>query len=304
MKQRVTAILVALALVGGAAYLRSVLHDDQADRNATNRGGGTPVVACTPDLQAVCEALAAKGAIAAHTPTLDLDQASDVAAVKDLDGWITWDPAPGVANADGTDPAWDEPLVLASAPLTLLLADNARPANCRAKVTWSCLAGSVPTETAIGLGDSQAAEGIVRIAPVATELSEDRDYTTLDSNKLRALLSGPLVAIDEDAMVQGTALIIQNGSFAGVVGPELLMERLAKSAQERGVTSEPVTPTFEATVVLAPRSGGRGVGGLGDCSGRAAADAALRGAGVAPCTGKLAADDLAGFLFQVRKKVG
>ncbi|MCU1357314.1 MAG: hypothetical protein JWM89_2732 [Acidimicrobiales bacterium] len=299
-----TAILVALALVVGAAYLRSVLHDDQADGNATNHGSGTPVVACTPDLQPVCDALAAKGAIAAHTPTLDLDRASDPAAIKDLDGWITWDPAPGIADADATDRAWDQPLVMGSAPMVLLVADNARPASCRAKVTWGCLAGSAPTETAIGLGDPRAAEGIVRIAPVATELSTDRDYTTLNSNKLQALLSGPLVAVGEDAMAQGTALITQNGSLAGVVGPKLLMDRLASGPRAGRATSEPVTPRFDATVVLAPRAGGDGIGNLGDCSGRAAADAALRGAGVEPCTGKLAADDLAGFLYQVRKKVG
>jgi hypothetical protein len=75
-----------------------------------------------------------------------------------------------------------------------------------------------------------------------------------------------------------------------------------RGGSERLTTLVP-GPHADIGLVLSTRQGSN-LGGLAAAlrSGRAAR--ALRGLGLVPATGRLADDDVAGFLFQVRKKVG
>src|SRR5690348_6274692 len=106
MKSRGMAVVGAFLLIVLAMFVRSKLADDDSSSNGSKgNGGGRPVVACTPELQEVCDALATDGQIASDPPTLDLGGASK--PDSEIDGWITWDPAPEIADFDaGQNEVW------------------------------------------------------------------------------------------------------------------------------------------------------------------------------------------------------
>lgn len=304
MRQRVLAIVGAIALVVVAFVVRGLLTDGGSD------GGGSrssrPVVACTADLAELCDALAGAGRIAADPPTLDLSAAASPPA--EVDGWITWDPAPAIAGFDaGGTEVWSEPQVLASAREAVLydpaVADALTDA-CRAAPTWRCLAAD-PGAIPFGVGDPSTAEGLARLAPLAQTFTIDDDPDQLDVAGLRDLVESPRSA-QAPSHDQAVKLVTQRGSYGLVAGPNDLLEAQANSAQGRSRSVQVLTPTpsRRLTVVLATRHG-RSLGGLADACGGAAADLApaARRLGLQPCEGTADAG-LAGFLYQVRKKVG
>ena len=124
MKQRLLAIAGAVALVAVAVLVRATVLDG-GDGSGSGGGGGAPRVACTPDLVAVCAALADAGAIARDPIALDLDGATEPPA--DLDGWLTWDGAPGVANEDAPG-TWQDPVAVAGSPLAVARRAGPAPA--------------------------------------------------------------------------------------------------------------------------------------------------------------------------------
>lgn len=309
MKERLLAVLGAMILIVGALALRASLAggSDGEGKGSSTGSGGLPVVACTDDLMAYCDALATAGVIAKDPPTLDGGAAS--APDKAIDGWITWDPAPDIADYDAPNRnAWTDVQVLGSARQAVLADESlmdARSATCRSKPTWMCLTkGS--DGLAFGVGDPATAEGIARLAPVARTFADGDDYETLDVDGLRKILNSP-PADQRDAGTQAKAIVTTLGSLDLVTGPNDLLADASRTERGKGLGLRVLSPSpaSRLAVVLATRSGGD----LGKLAKACDAQpkvltAQAKAVGLQPCEGTRSNVKLAGFLYQVRKKVG
>jgi hypothetical protein len=308
MRSRGAAVIAAFALIALAIFVRGRLVDDGGKGDGSDRPDPTgdtalPVVACTPDLVDVCDALAADGKIDADPPVLDLPGAADPDDA--IDGWITWSPAPAIADFAAGQPAvWADPAVLGSARNAVLIdaaAVDQLPPGCAASPTWSCLIGV--DGLTVGVGEPSTAEGIARLTPIARTFASDDDYTTLDTGALDDLVAGP---DDQRSAAEMAKQMTQPGFVSMTTGPSALLARQAKTPQgeQRGLRVLAPSPKATLTVVLAPRRGRAGrLDGLActDLSGQVTK--AIAAAGLAACTGS-ASDALAGFLYQVQRKVG
>lgn len=307
--KRALAVLGALVLIGGALFVRTkVGGDDGGGSDGPGRTDPTAtVVGCTEDLMAVCDALVAADLIADDPPTIDL--AGAVEPADEVDGWITWDPAPGVANAaaevDGAPTPWSETVALGSARRSALFEPRAYNGLVDActKVDWACIAERAGPATGIGVGRVDTAEGLARILPLAFALAPDGDYQQLDDVQLEALLDSPSLG-QADTATMATQLATVPGASVAVVGPRPALEAAAATTQGRSRSLRVVTPSTagEMTALVATRTGRD----LGEVSGWCEVDevaAALTELGLQPCQGE-PDDRLAGFLYQVREKVG
>lgn len=304
------AVIGAFVLIALAIFIRGQLVDDDgggSKGDEQGEDGSAPVVACTPDLVAVCDALAADGAIAASPPTLDLPDAAE--PPTDIDGWITWSPAPQIANFTvQPDKVWATPRVLGWAVDAVLIDPSSAselPAPCRAQPTWACLADAAPG-LSVGVGDPSTSEGIARLAPFAQTFATDDDYTTLDADGLDDLVTSPPDG-QADAAEMAARLTTRPGSLSMTSGPNDLLVAQTRTSQgeQRGLRVLTPAPRTRLVVVLAPRVGRSDALDDLDC----AADPPdalvdpLDELGIQACEGS-ADDALAGFLFQVQKKVG
>lgn len=305
LKSRGAAVIGAFVLIALAIFVRGLLVDD--DEGGGSDGpkkpnGEAPVVACTPDLIDVCDALADGGFIAPKPPELDLDEASKPPA--DLDGWITWNPAPAIANFDAEPPAWGDVEPMGAAPMAALARGEVfggMSSDCGQDIDWACFATDGPNwGLTYGVGEPSTAEGLARLAVLAVALSPNLDRDAITSTDLRAFVDSPNIPqADASSM---SLDVLQPGQVDLVIGPEdLLRDRAASSQGEaQGMQAGVLEPEIEATVVLATRTGAD----LGDletaCEDDAVADA-LREVGVDPCEGE-PDDALAGFLYAVRGK--
>lgn len=309
MRERVLAVLGAVALVAVAVLVRSALSGDD---DGGGGGGGSsadrPVAACTAELADVCEALADAGAIAADPPTLELADAAQ--PPEGVDAWITWSPAPALAgfDADPQDPSavWPEVAALASEPLAVALVPGPASEACGADPTWACLAEAAAGSSGlrIGVGRPSTAEGIARLSPLARALAEDDDASTLDVGALDALLEGPVNG--QEAVAAGIrTLITTRGELDAVVGLERALADAAATPQgaQRGIVVATPSPEAAIAVVVAGRSEAAVERILDRCDDATDALAAL---GLTQaCDDASEPDDaLAGFLWQVRREVG
>lgn len=305
------AVIAAFVLIALAIFVRGLLVDDD-EGGATkgdkgDDGGSLPVVACTPDLASVCDALAADGKVAEEPPSLDLSGAAQ--PPSEVDAWITWSPAPEIANfAAGQPKVWEEPEVLGSAREAVLIDEaSARElaASCRSEPTWSCLAAAAPG-LAIGVGDPATAEGIARLAPLARTFTTDDDYTALDTEALRDLIASPSAG-QADAATQAGLLATRPGALAMATGANDLLAAQTRTPQgeQRGLRVLSPAPATRLVVVLAERAGRDGSADGLDCEPDPpdALAESLDALGLQPCEGDADAA-LAGFLFQVQRKVG
>lgn len=306
MKERILAVCAVVLLVALAVVARDALAgDDGGDGSGGGSGGGGDgglVAACTPDLRSLCDALADAGEVAPDP--LVLDAGIDAADERTPDVWLTWDPAPQVANAgttSGPEP-WGEPVALGSAELAVLLepADRDALAGACGTIDWACLATEADRTVAVGVGDPATAEGIARLRPLAEALTTDRDPSQLDSLQLQALVDSPVNGQDEAAsMIQAR---VRRTTDAVVVGPRGRLDDIQSSAQGSRLVVEVPAPTATITLVVAPRAdAGIGADELdGWCEVLADELTAL---GLAPCEGTPTDDpQVAGFLYQVREK--
>ena len=300
MRERILAVVGAVVLIAAALVARSVLAGDDSGGG----GGGTaprPVVACTDDLRSVCDALVADGAITAAPGALDLAGAAE--PDPSVDGWITWDPAPGVVNFDRPD-TWLSPgEPLASAPLGVLAADG--PGECPPTTTWSsCVLGAADAGLAVGIGPGTTAQGLARLEPVARALvPADGDFTTIPAASLRRVLDSPQIT-QADQTAQINTFLTRRGALNLVVGPVPALQTAA--ARQTTATVATPTPAAAITVVLATRadpsaSTGALPADLVLDSDRATA--ALEALGLAAGTGSAAPAARAGALYAVLDKL-
>ena len=304
------AVIAAFVLIALAIFVRGLVADDgdSGGSDGPKRGEDeVPVVACTPDLIEVCDALAADGLIAKDPPQLDLSGAAAPAA--EIDAWITWNPAPQIANFEvQPDRVWQTPKVLGSAVEAVLIDDTsvqALPAACRTDPSWSCLAAASPG-LSVGVGDPATADGIARLAPFARTFTTDDDYTALDTEGLVDLISSP--PGDQAAAVDmAEQLTTRPGSVSMTSGPNdlLVAQTRTPQGQQRKLRVLSPSPQARLVVVVAERVDWSGAADDLTCDPDPpdALVAPLDDLGLQPCEGKADAA-LAGFLFQVQKKVG
>ena len=316
MKERVLAIFGAVALIAAAFVVRSLIVGGDGGSGGVSESAGSgssserPVVACTKDLMAMCDALAAEGAIAPDPPTVELgsDGATTGTVDKvDLDGWITWDPAPALANFDARNkPAWDdEVLALSTDELAVI-----GPAETLAKLqqdckgTWSCVAGS---GLKVGVGQPSTDQGIARLTPLAMALTDTVDRDNLDANDLDISALNAFAGRGQVGLTAQLRALNQPGSWDLVVGPTELLDRATATQQGKQRQLEVATPGPSSTisVVLATRArSDRDLSGLLDDVRSDALSDTREAVGMSAAPGDTVNQNLAGFLYQVREKVG
>lgn len=250
MRERILAILGAVVLIGAAIAVRSVLTGDDDGAGPGGRTGtARPVVACAPDLKAVCEALVADGVITAAPGPLDLAGATD--PDESVNGWITWDPAPAVVNFDRPETWSSEPAAVASARLGVLSSGSVQ--GCSSGATWAgCVLAAARAGRAVGVGNATTAQGLARLHPVARALVPvDGDFTTISAADLRMVVSSPAVGQDDQA-AQITTFLTRRGALDLVVGADPAL-RTASARLSSAAVATP-TPAESMTVVLATRA--------------------------------------------------
>lgn len=298
MRERVLAIVGAVALIAVALLVRSWLADDDAEGggSAGGSGGGSngqPVVACTSDLAAICEALADDGRIAEDPPTLDLADSDDPPTV---DGWITWDPAPFVVNENAGQGAsiWSEPEVLGSAPLGVLLYpddDTEFDTDCN----WTCITERVGQDWPVGVGSPSTSEGLARWRPLAQALVDASDGAAgIPQARIDAILNSPANPQNDLTLQQ---FLTGPGRATAYIG---LGPVLSDALGSRGLELVEPEPATTAAVVVAARNGEESVT-LADHLGGDALNDALAQVGVTP-GGTLVDEDEALGLWHVWNK--
>ncbi|HRW39726.1 MAG: hypothetical protein KDB04_03970 [Acidimicrobiales bacterium] len=311
MRERLLAVVGAACLVALALVVRGAIvgGDDEGGSGGGRSDDGRPTVACEPELADVCDQLARAGAIGADPPTLELGDAA--APPDDVDAWITWDPAPAIADFDaGGDGVWGETTLLASGPLALLGTAGDLAIACGREPAWSCLQAATDAGQAIGVGDPSTAEGLARLLPIARTYATDDDPDTLDAAGLRDLVESP-VGAQRDARQGATSLATAPGRLNLVVGPREVLASEAASAQgqNRGLVVASPGPSARASIVVAGRRAGDTDAVADAVCGRPGGaatevEASLREVGASTrCEGDRVSEQLAGFLYQVREKV-
>lgn len=305
MKERILAVVGALALVAVALVVRAQLVDDGGGGGAS--GGGAPAVACTPDLMAVCEVLADEGRIAEDPPTLDLNGAAG--PLPGIEAWITWDPSPGIANIDADQDSapmpWDAEgaVPIGAAPLAVATTGglDQAPGGCASsELTWSCFGSPGSEGLALGVGDPTTADGLARLYPVVASLVDvdgGEDFRDLTGAELDNIIDSPADGQRGRFSEQLRTLLTRPGALTFLVGPSVAFTMAATPPETFGPT-----PTAEIVAVIAGRTDGdRSSDELqrlveGDVTGEA-----IRSAGLIPGDGDLAPASRAGDLFAVRE---
>lgn len=133
--KRLLAVLVAVWMIGLSLYIRSRLDDDGGGASSS----GQLKIACIQELADACDALRSSGVdVIVEAPAATVTRL--VAAQPDIDGWVTLDPWPGIADAKSgrTTPT----VAVASSPLQIAVVGeraNALAAACGGTVGWRCL---------------------------------------------------------------------------------------------------------------------------------------------------------------------
>ena len=306
MRQRIMAIVGAVGLVVVALVVRSmVTGGDGTQGNSSAK----PVVACTRDLMPVCQALADDGKIAANPPTLELaDAATARVADRSLDGWITWDPAPGIANLDaeaaGSIRPWATSVPIGSSPLGIAALTGVTPTlpnGCSfSPADWDCYArAAIDEQTPMGVGTGTTAESLARLYPLARSLvPPGGDFRDIESADLKAIIDSTNIA-QANFPTQARTLVTQRGALDVLVGPSAGLNAI-KGAR----IALPKRPAdmFDATVVIVGHADGD-LDGIGSVIDSGSTAQALRDSGVVPGTGRLAPKTRSGELYAVRDKV-
>lgn len=300
MKQRILAIAGALALVALAIVARTQFGGDSGGGGSS--GGGKPVVACTPDLMSVCDALAEAGKIANDPPTLDLDKAA--APAPEIDAWITWDAIPGVANfdadADGRSDVWGTSIVLGASPLAVSTRRSGAvplPDGCSmAALMWACLNNPDTSSLTVGVGTGRTAESLVRLYPIAaTLIPVDGDIRDVTSTQISAIIDSPTAARFKRPFAEEITLQRQGPAQLDVV-----VAPLGALSKVSGLTTVQPDGGIEMVAVLTLARGSDLDPNKAAALGKRGTDA-ISELGLEPGTGSLAPAERAGDLFALRK---
>lgn len=293
---------MAVVLVAGAIAIRQAVVGGDGASGASKDDptpAGPPRVACAPDLATVCDRLAAAGKIAKAPPTLEVGDAAD--PPEGIDGWITWDPAPRVAEfADRNDTVWERADAVAHGRLAVAGTADALAEACGTARTWACVAGAPRKGPSVGVGDPSSAEGLARLAPLVKAVNQG-DLAQL-VGRVREVVDSPQLG-QAGAGEMATRLVTQPGAVDLVVAPTTLLADAVGTPQgrSRDLQLRAIDPELDATVVVATRPGAEAPSAEAICK---AAGKELAAVGAVTCGGPLLTDKLAGLLYQVHRSVG
>jgi hypothetical protein len=135
--KRLVAVLAAAFMIGLSLFARARIDDNGGGSSAS----GTLRVACIPELIDACNALRDTGAeVIVEAPGATVTRLA--AAQPDIDGWLTLDPWPAIADLKAAHATAMPTAAIASSPLQIAAVGERAPvlaAACGGAVGWRCL---------------------------------------------------------------------------------------------------------------------------------------------------------------------
>lgn len=135
--KRLVAVLAAVFMIGLSVYVRSWLDDSDGGSSSS----GPLRIACIPELTDGCNALRDSGVeVIVEAPGITVTRLAG--AQPDIDGWLTLDPWPAIADAKASRSTATPTAAVASSPLQIaVVGERSGPlaAACGGAVGWRCL---------------------------------------------------------------------------------------------------------------------------------------------------------------------
>jgi hypothetical protein len=256
-----------------AVLIRGRIDDDKQTVTSRSERTGPLTIVCVTELSAACDA------IAAEHPDVEtrVEEASTTAEAlaKDrngIDGWLTLDPWPDIANGLVTDPVFATSTSIASSPLVIAMVKEREVVlapNCPGGVVgwrclgdnvgrpWTDLTGGVKAWGNITVGNPPltSATGLLLYGNAVTGYFGRTDIATNDFddafNAWRAKVKTTFMEADPFLM-----FVTQLPAKFAAVGVTLAEEQTNVGAQAEKVTVIDPTPQATAIVVLAPVGSG------------------------------------------------
>lgn len=319
---RVLALVVAVALVTGALYVRGRLDAGEpiVGVGGGEGGGGSPdddtpyILVCAAELAAACEALAVDGVVVrvedAGSTAAGLAGAS-AAGELGFDGWLAPQPWPGVAEAlrEPTLPALAPAVtsdVLARSPLVLAGFEErvtALEAACGRALDWRCLGdqaglpwadlgvdGATGTVRPGHLDPTVSATGLLVLGQAVTSYADRTDLSRadLDGGEFAGWfdrLEGAVPAFDPSSgsqLVELQTRYLASYDAVGTTEAEVADRPFTTPAGRQPIVVRWPEPVATADVVVAGYTGDALPADLVEALGPALAGAGWRVDGSAP----------------------
>ena len=189
---KLLALVVAVAMVGGAFYFRSRSDDEGTKIDDGTKRSGKLRIACVSELTTACQALAGDDVEIVLT---DAGDTADTLAAADAgpppyDAWITLEPWPAmvdvVRQVDQRPALFDKTPAVASQPLAILtfasVVEELKP-PCGGAVDWSCLGDNAGAQRKVAIPAAKAALGVLVAGQAASSRLETTDF---DRDAIRA----------------------------------------------------------------------------------------------------------------------
>ncbi len=151
---RIVAVVIAIAMVGGALAIRALVFDDD-DSGGSSGGGSTETlrVACAAELADVCAELDAEVTVANAGDTAAALIAATGRGDTDIDAWVTVAPWAQIVRdqrtAAGSEPVLDDDIgPVARSPLVFVARKDRADVlagACGGAVTWTCVGNRAGT---------------------------------------------------------------------------------------------------------------------------------------------------------------
>jgi hypothetical protein len=253
--KRVLAVLVAVWMIGLSVYIRSRLDDGD--------GGSSPSgqlkIACIQELADACNALRGSGVdVVVESPAATVTRLGT--AQPDIDGWLTLDPWPGIADAKSGRTTTT--VAVASSPLQIaVVGERAGPlsAACGGPVGWRCLIEHVNQAWSdlggraewgplrLGLPSASSASGLLLYGNAVAGYFGRADYGTNDFDaEFQAWNAGLRSTFTDSPFARFVQQYPAAFTAVGAVGAEV-----ATSLGTRQATVIEPSPAGRAVVVVA-----------------------------------------------------
>jgi hypothetical protein len=198
--RRALALLAAVAMVVGAVFIRSRIDDDDKTQTVSAKAAATGplTIVCITELAAECDALKAEHPdINTRVEDAAITAQTLASGGEGIDGWLTLEPWPDIANQLGTDHVFDTATPIASSPFVIAMVrqrENVLASNCPDGVVgWKCLGdkvgkpwtsvtGGVPSWGNITVGNPHltSATGLLLFGNAVTGYFGRTDISTAD----------------------------------------------------------------------------------------------------------------------------
>lgn len=274
--KRLLAVVASVGMIVVAVVIRS--HLDASSTSVTARGNnasGPLTVVCVTELRAACDALASSHPELhtrvedASVTALALAKGHDV-----IDGWLTLDPWPDIANGLLSEPVITAESALASSPLVIAMVKERAavlaPACPGGTIGWKCLGDNVGrrwTELTggvqawgnitVGLPPAGSAAGVLLFGNAVSGYFGRADIATNDFENddafaaWRAKVAGTFS--ESDPFLPFVQQLPAKYAAVGVTQAE---EQAGVGARADQITIVQPTPAATAIVVLAPIGSG------------------------------------------------